>query len=364
MEYRKLPKGQEEISIIGFGGSSIHQSSEKEAVDVIETAIEQGINYFDMAVSEACSFDYYRKAFEGRRKDVYLQMHFGADYSSGKYGWTTDKETVNQGMDWLLKKLQTDYIDFGFIHCIDEESDLHNYIEGGVLAHIEELKKQGMVRHIGLSTHTPAIAERLLDMGLLDVIMFSINPAYDYRHGEFAVGSADERMALYQRCEKEKVGITVMKPFGGGQLLDAGLSPFGKALTKYQCIQYALDKPAVLNVLPGYRNKEDLESVLGYLNASKEERDYSVLGEFTPTEAEGRCVYCSHCHPCPKELDIAMINKYYDLAKVGDALAKDHYRKLEWHAGDCIQCGHCNSRCPFHVDQMARMEAIREYFGY
>lgn len=363
MEYRKLPKGQENISIIGFGGSSIHQSSEKEAVDVIETAMEKGINYFDMAVSEACSFDYYRKAFDGKRKDVYLQMHFGADYSSGKYGWTTDKETVNKGMDWLLGKLQTDYIDFGFIHCIDETSDLRNYIDGGVLTHIEDLKKQGIVRHIGLSTHTPAIAEQLLDTGLLDVIMFSINPAYDYRHGDYAIGSADERMALYQRCEKEKVGITVMKPFGGGQLLDAGLSPFGKALTKYQCIQYVLDKPAVLNVLPGYRNKEDLESVLGYLDASKEERDYSVLGEFTPAEAEGRCVYCSHCHPCPKELDIAMINKYYDLAKVGDALAKDHYRKLEWHAGDCIQCGHCNSRCPFHVDQMARMEKIKEYFG-
>ena len=59
-----------------------------------------------------------------------------------------------------------------------------------------------------------------------------------------------------------------------------------------------------------------------------------------------------------------MINKYYDLAKVGDALAKDHYRKLEWHAGDCIQCGHCNSRCPFKVDQMARMEKIKAYFGY
>lgn len=84
---------------------------------------------------------------------------------------------------------------------------------------------------------------------------------------------------------------------------------------------------------------------------------------FTPAEAEGRCVYCSHCHQCPKGLDIAMINKYYDLAKAGDQLARDHYRKLELHAGDCIRCGHCSHRCPFHVDQMTRMEEIREYFG-
>ena len=138
---------------------------------------------------------------------------------------------------------------------------------------------------------------------------------------------------------------------------------FGRALTKNQCIQYALDKPGVINVLPGFRTKQDLIDVLSYLNASEEERDYSILGNFTPTEAVGRCVYCNHCHPCPKGLDIAMINKYYDLAKSGDELARDHYRKLEFHASDCIHCGHCNKRCPFHVDQMDRMNTIQTYFG-
>ncbi|MDO5425945.1 MAG: aldo/keto reductase [Eubacteriales bacterium] len=363
MEYRKLPKGNEQISVIGFGGSSIHQAGEREAVEVISRAVESGINYFDMAASEAVSFDYYRAAFAGRRERVYLQMHFGADYSSGKYGWTTSPERISRGMDWLLKKLDTDYIDFGFIHCIDEPSDLENYLSGGAFAHIQELKKQGIVRHIGLSSHTPEIVERMLDMGCLDVVMFSINPAYDYRHGTYAIGNVDERQKLYQRCQREGVGITVMKPFGGGQLLDAKLSPFKKALTKNQCIQYALDKPGVLNVLPGFRNMADLEAVLEYQNASSEERDYSILGEFAPPEAEGKCVYCSHCHPCPKGLDIALMNKYFDLAKNGDELAKEHYRNLKSHASDCIQCGHCEKRCPFHVKQMERMEEMKAYFG-
>ena len=66
--------------------------------------------------------------------------------------------------------------------------------------------------------------------------------------------------------------------------------------------------------------------------------------------------------PCPAGLNIGLINKYYDLAKAGDALAVDHYRKLEVKADDCIKCGHCNSRCPFHADQMTRMEEIKEYF--
>lgn len=290
-------------------------------------------------------------------------MHFGAYYSSGKYGWTTNRDKIDREIDTLMKKLHTDYIDFGFIHCIDEPSDLRQYINGDVLERIKELHKQGVVRHIGLSTHTPAIAHKMLDTGILDVIMFSINPAYDYQHGKFAFGGTQERQELYRRCEKEKVGITVMKAFAGGQLLDAKLSPFGQALSKIQCIQYALDKPGVITVLPGFRNPDDLNEVLGYLNATKQERDYSVIGNFAPTDAAGRYVYCSHCHLCPKGLDIAMINKYYDLAKSGDALAKDHYRKLELHTGDCIRCGHCNNRCPFKVRQMERMEDIKDYFG-
>lgn len=362
MEFRKLPRGHEQISVLGFGGSGLHQAGEKEAVDTVVTAMEKGINYFDMAASEAAAFDYYRTAFAGNRDRVYLQMHFGADYSSGKYGWTTDLQRIKRGMDWLMDKLNTDYIDFGFIHCIDEPSDLKKYIDSGALEHILNLKKQGVVRHIGLSSHTPEIVNSVLDMDILDVVMFSINPAYDYRHGDYAIGGVDERSELYKRCQRERVGITVMKPFGGGQLLNRALSPFKQALTETQCIQYALDKPGVLNVLPGCRGRADLDRVLSYLDSTAEERDYSVIGGFAPAEAEGKCVYCSHCHPCPEGLDIALINKYYDLAKAGDALAADHYRKLERHAGDCIHCGHCDSRCPFHVSQSARMDEISDYF--
>ncbi len=140
-------------------------------------------------------------------------------------------------------------------------------------------------------------------------------------------------------------------------------SPFGKALTKAQCIQYALDKPGVLTVLPGIRSRKDMEEVLAAYNAPAEEKDYSVIGSFTPKDAEGKCVYCHHCQPCPTGIDIGIVNKYYDLAKAGDELAADHYRNLEKKAGDCVQCGHCDSRCPFHVAQSQRMQEIKEYFG-
>lgn len=363
MEYRKLPRGEEQISILGLGNSSLGASGEKETQAAVEMALEAGINYFDMAASDSSPFEAFGRAAAGSRKQVYYQIHFGADYSGGTYGWTLDLEKIRRSVDRQLQALKTDYIDFGFIHCIDEEADWEQVMARGTADYLLDLKKQGVVRHIGLSSHTPAVAEKFLDTGMIDMLMFSINPAYDYRHGDYAIGSVDERMALYRRCEKEGVGISVMKAFSGGQLLDAKTSPFGKALTEYQCIQYALDKPGVLTVLPGIRNRKDLERILGFFQASPEERDYSILGTFTPQEAKGVCVYCNHCQPCPAGLDVGLINKYYDLAKAGDQLAKDHYQKLEKKASDCIQCGHCDSRCPFQVEQTARMEEIAGYFG-
>ena len=102
---------------------------------------------------------------------------------------------------------------------------------------------------------------------------------------------------------------------------------------------------------------------MAYLDASPEERDYSVIASFTPDDSVGKCVYCRHCHPCPQGLNIGLINKYYDLAELGDPMAREHYLTLEKHASDCMNCGHCNRRCPFHVDQQNRMAEIREYFG-
>lgn len=363
MEYRKLPKGTEEISVIGLGCGYIHEASEKEITETIQTAYENGINCLDCAASSSKPFAAYGNALQGIRKEMYLQIHFGASYETGEYGWTTSLSKIQRSIDWQLKCLKTDYIDFGFIHCMDQKADLDHYIRNGVLDMIQSLKSQGVIHHIALSTHTPKVASLVLDMGLADLIMFSINPAYDYDHGEYAIGSTDERAALYRRCAAEGVGISVMKPFDGGILLDASRSPFGMALTQYQCIQYALDKPGVLTVLPGVRGRQDLAKLLGFFDASPQERDYSILGTCTPETATPHCVYCSHCAPCPQGLDVALINKYYDLSLAGDSMAKDHYMKLETKASACTQCGHCNMRCPFSVNQMARMKEIRDYFG-
>lgn len=368
MRYRKLPHGEENISILGLGMGSIHNSSPEEIEQTVRMAMEYGINFFDMAASNSMPYESYARAFAGRRGDMILQMHFGADYQKGNYGWTRYPAVIRKNFEWELDILGTDYADFGYIHCIDDKEDYEKIMRSGIWDYIKSEKENGRVRHLGFSTHNPDMARRLLDTGVMDLFMFSINPAYDFSKGDYGIGNAEDRARLYRECEKAGVGISVMKPFGGGQLLDAKLSPFGRELTRYQCIQYALDRPAVLTVLPGIRGKQDLKEILGFLEASEQEKDYSVIGEFTPgnentsEDTAGNCVYCNHCQPCPAQLDIGLINKYYDLAKAGDALAKSHYDKLGITAKDCISCGQCEKQCPFHVRQMSRMQEIREYF--
>ena len=361
MKYRVNRKTGDSISEIGLGSSYMYEDGMDEAVRALRRAAEGGINYFDLAAGNGKTFPMYGEAFREIRKDIFFQIHFGADYTKGEYGWSLDLDTIKRSVDKQLRELKTDYIDYGFIHCQDEISDWETYLKNGVYDYILALQKTGVVRHIGLSSHTPAVIQRIMDDADIDMLMFSVNPAYDYGQGELANGSVDERSDVYKRCEKEGVGISVMKPFSGGQLLDASRSPFGQALTHYQCIRYCLDKPGVLTVLPGAKSVQEVEMLLSYHDQTEEATDYSVIGEFAPPQASGKCVYCNHCRPCPAGIDIGLVNKYYDLAKAGDTMAVEHYRTLEKNASDCIQCGHCDSRCPFSVEQSKRMAEIREY---
>ena len=148
----------------------------------------------------------------------------------------------------------------------------------------------------------------------------------------------------------------------GGKLLEAKTSPFNAAMTRFQCLQYALDRPGVLTVVPGVRGIDDLDALLGFADAPAEEKDYSIVGRFAPASAQGSCVYCNHCQPCPAGIDIGLVNKYYDLALAGDRMAANHYEKLTVKANACLSCGHCDKRCPFSVAQNARMKEIAEYF--
>lgn len=230
MEYRINKRTGDKISVLGFGTSYIAETEERDAVAAIQRAYEGGVNYYDLATAEGRTFPYFGTALSGVRKNVFYQIHFGADYASGTYGWSTDGETIRRSVEWQLANLKTDYIDYGFIHCIDEVADWKQYRKNGAFAYLMQMKEQGVVKHIGLSSHTPDTIQKVLDDVSVDMLMFSVNPGYDYQKGEYAKGSLDERSAVYSRCEREGIGISVMKPFSGGQMLDAAVSPDRKSV--------------------------------------------------------------------------------------------------------------------------------------
>lgn len=366
MEYRLLPHGNEneKFSVLGLGMGGIGKTSPDEIEKIIRKAIENGINFFDLCTAGA-TYAPVGRAIKDRREKVFLQVHFGAVYDeNGEYGWCRDFETIKSTFLWELEQLGTDYVDFGFLHCVDEDEDLDDLLKIGVLDYLKELKKQGVVRHIGFSSHTPSVANRIIDLGGIDMMMFSINPAYDFEKGdEYGIGTVDERFDLFKRCEREGVGISVMKPFFAGKLLSSEHSPFKTALTHNQCLQYALDRPGVLTTVPGVQTMEHLDTLLNFLTATDEEKDYSIIASFTADTIMGTCVYCNHCQPCPAGIDIGLVNKYYDLALAGDSVAANHYTKLTVKAESCLQCGHCESRCPFSVKQETRMIEIASYFN-
>lgn len=364
MEYRTFPHGGDKISVVGLGMGSIHHASTPEVERTVRSALDAGVNVFDFIPSEACAFEGYARALRGQRDRALMQIHIGANYETGSYGWTTDAKIAAREFEARLATLGTDYADFGFIHCIDEDSDFDKVMNGGIWDYALKRKQDGTIRHLAFSTHDVRIARRFVATGAFDWAMFSINPMYDYTSAsEYGKGEASDRAELYREFERAGIGVSVMKPFAGGQLLDARTSPFGRALARTQCIQYALDRPGVVTVLPGVRGEADLRDILAYFDAPPAERDYSELAEVAPTSVEGSCVYCNHCQPCPSGLLIGAINKYYDLACLGDEMAADHYRTLDAHASDCTGCGHCDARCPFGVAQSARMQEIAAYFG-
>ncbi len=366
MEYRQLPHGSEHerFSVLGLGMGGIQHTPPEEIEAIIRKAIDHGINFFDLCAGGAV-YEPFGRAIRGQREKVFVQCHFGAVYDeNGEYGWCRDFDTIKRTFLWELETLGTDYVDFGFLHCVDEAADFDKLVEIGVLDYLKALKAQGIVRHIGFSSHTPAVANRIIDTGLIDMMMFSINPAYDFEQGDdYGIGSVRERQELFRRCQKEGVGISVMKPFFAGQLLSADQSPFKVAMTHAQCLQYALDRPGVLTAVPGVQTMTHLDELLAFLSATDEEKDYGVIGSFTAEAITGTCVYCNHCQPCPAGIDIGLVNRYYDLALAGDAIAANHYDKVSIKAGACLQCGHCERRCPFSVKQMARMRAIQAHFG-
>ena len=379
MQTRRLGKTGLQVSEIGFGAEWLERHPEEEGVELIHYAADAGINILDCWMPDPKSRDIIGLGIRDDRAHWYIQGHLGSTWKNGQYYRTRDLIYVRPAFEDLLTRLQTDYIDLGMIHYVDDVDEFRGIMEGPFIEYVRHLHAAGTIEHVGLSTHNPDVAALAASCGEVEMIMFSVNPAFDTLPAsndiEVLFGDYDNdyegmnpaRAELYALCEREDVGLTVMKGFAGGRLFDAARSPFGVALTPVQCIHYALTRPAVCSILCGYDTKEQVDAAVAYETASAEEKDYaSVLANAPFHSYRGQCTYCGHCKPCAAELDIAMINKFYDLATMQPevpATIQSHYELLGHTASECIGCHACEARCPFGVPIARRMEQAAALFG-
>ena len=385
MEYRKLGRTDMTVSAISLGCEHLQGKDYNTVKNVIDAALDSGINFMDVFMSEPQVRTNIGKALEGRRGEVIIQGHIGSCWVDGQYKVSRDMGEITVAFEDLLQRLQTDYIDVGFLHFVDKETDWDTLAESEMMRYALSLKEKGVIRAIGMSSHNAVTAKKAVDTGLIDVLMFSLNPAYDLvpkerdmteifteviegKEQDFSGLTLEPaRAELYRACEEKGVAITVMKSLAMGTLLSAERSPLGVALTESQCIHYALSRPAVAAVMVGMQRISDVENAVQYWELSENERDHSkILASLGMFNADGCCMYCNHCLPCPSKIDIAAVNKYLDLVELDKKPAdtvKEHYAVLENTASACIECGVCEKRCPFNVAVIENMRRAATVFG-
>ncbi|QNL45402.1 aldo/keto reductase [Oscillibacter hominis] len=381
MRYRTLGRTGLQVSEIALGCEGFVQQGDEFAREMFRLALDSGVNCMDLYSPNPDVQRRVGKAIHERRERFILQAHLCTIWQDGQYRATRKIEEVRGAFETMLNHLNTDYVDIGMIHYVDSRQLWGEIAEGPVMRYALEQKAAGHIRCIGVSSHNPDAALTAVESGLVDVLMFSVNPCYDLLPGDEncetlwledsysaqLTNMNPERVRLYEACQRLGVGITVMKAFGGGDLLDANLSPAGAALTPVQCIHYALTRPAVACVMSGARSLEDLRASLAYETASEEEKDYAAaFASFPRIRWEGHCMYCGHCAPCPKGIDVATVTKFLNLAKAQGAVpetVREHYRALPHAAGECIRCGACERRCPFGVSAMENMREASSVFG-
>ena len=379
MNYRTLGRTGLKVSEIAMGCEGLVDKSPGQVKEFVDRMEALGINCIDLYTPNPEVRVNLGRALRGRREKFILQSHLCSIWENGQYLRTRDIAKVKAGFEEMLRLLDTDSIEIGMIHYSDALSDWQEIKDGPIMAYAQELKRAGKIGCIGLSSHNPEVGQAAADSGLIDVLMFSVNPCYDLQpagedveqlwaeaaYEKPLVNMDPQRQALYESCQRLGVGVTVMKAFGGGDLLSQ-YSPAGVALTPLQCLHYALTRPGVACVMAGARTVEELAQCAAYEDASDSEKDYAAVFASMPKISwEGHCMYCGHCAPCPRGIDVAAVTKFLNLARAQGQVpetVREHYAVLPHHAGECVACGACEKRCPFSVSIIENMKQAAELF--
>lgn len=334
MEKRTLGRTGLEVTTVSLGGIPIQRISQEEANKMFETVKALGINFIDSARGYTCSEAYIGNAIEGDRESYIL-----ATKSTMR-----TYEDMKKDIEISLSNFKTDYIDLYQLHFVKDEAMYQQVMsENGAYKALLEAQKEGKIGYIGITAHKKEVIDLALDDDVFDTIQFPYNPIE--RHGEY----------LFERAKKQNVGVIIMKPIAGGAFDKGELS-----------IRYILNNTNVTCVIPGMETGELAEkNVRAAKNLALSDADYAEIQEVVEALGDEFCRRCGYCEPCPQGIGIPgqfVLEGYllrYDLKD----WAEGRFAALDKTAKDCIDCGICETRCPYDLPIRKMLKRVSKSFG-
>ncbi len=334
MEYRILGKTGLRISRLGFGGIPIQRIDAEGTKSLIQDLHKAGVNYIDTARGYTVSEEYLGYALEGIRKDFVIATKSMA----------RTKEAMAQDIDTSLKNLRTDYIDLYQIHNPNAADFEKVQQPGGALEALREAKAAGKIGHIGITLHFAELFEKAVELPWVETIMFPYN---------IVETQGEEFIA---KCAEKNIGFIDMKPLAGGAIDDAPLA-----------LRYIMSNPNVTVVIPGMADPKEIQQNVASVNdtaplSAEELEKIDAIRKSLGTEF---CRRCNYCAPCTAGIPISavfLMEGYYSRYGLQD-WATVRYNGFAKTAADCVDCGACETRCPYNLPIRKMLGKAKEIFG-
>ena len=334
MEYRILGKTGLRVSRIGFGGIPIQRIDAEGTRALMQALVEKGVNYIDTARGYTVSEEYLGYGLEGIRDKFVLATK----------SMSRDKESMARDIEISLANLRTEYIDLYQLHNPKlEELDVI-FSENGAIQALRQAKAEGKIGHIGITAHSAAVFEKALEYDEIETVMFPYN----------IVESQGEE--LIARCREKNVGFICMKPLAGGAIEDGRLA-----------LRYILANDNVTVAIPGMAEVKELEQNLAAAEDTSPltEEEKAAFEKVRAELGQNFCRRCNYCAPCAAGINIPSVFLFQGyLRRYGLAgWARERYATLPVKASACLQCGACETRCPYQLPIRQMMAEEAKDFG-